>query len=83
MHQHDVRLFEGGVRATRAHRHAHVSRGETGCVVHAIAHHRHRLSIQSEASDDLDLLFRFQFGTNVIEFEFGFQIFGGRAPVAS
>ena len=29
------------VRTARAHRHADVGRGEEGCVIHAVADHRH------------------------------------------
>ena len=76
MHQHDFGLFEGRVRSTGAHRHADVRGGQTGRVVDTIADHGHEEILPGEGLNDGDLLLRFQFGTDVVELEFFFQMFG-------
>ena len=82
VHEHDVRLFERGVRTARAHGDADVGGGQARGVVDAVAHHRHALALLGQRADGGELLLRLQLGAHVLDSQLRPQMLGGGLAVA-
>ena len=82
VHQHDLRLLQRGVRATRPHCYPHVRDRQARRVVDTVPNHGHPFAVGHKAANGLHLLFGFQFRANIRQAELALQGLGRCRTVA-
>jgi hypothetical protein len=81
VHEDDIGLLEGGVRAAGTHGHTDVGGGQTGGVVDAVTDHSHAAALLDQQADGGELVLGPEFGPDILDLEFTLEVVGGSLAV--